>query len=225
MDAKDFPHDQMAPILASLERINTRLGGYRATLYHLDRFSARWASGQTIRFVDWGTGGADMPRAIVRWARRRGQRVEVIGVDHHPAVLAYARKACADYPEIQIQDRDLTQIRAGDWDADYALSSLCLHHLPDDAIIRLLQDSDRIVARGLIFNDLKRSARAWAWIWALSRVFRAPPVVQHDGPLSVRRAFTREELLRYAASAGLPYLRVSTHFGYRFTLSGEKHAA
>ena len=71
-------------------------------------------------------------------------------------------------------------------------------------------------------NDLKRSARAWAWIWALSRLGRAHPIVQYDGPLSVKRAFTPAELRNLALLAGVRYISVHTHFGYRLTLAGEK---
>ena len=79
-----------------------------------------------------------------------------------------------------------------------------------------------MTTRGLIMNDLKRSARAWAWIWALSRLGGADPVVQYDGPLSVKRAFTPIELRNLARQAGVTYASVHTHFGYRLTLAGEK---
>ena len=70
-------------------------------------------------------------------------------------------------------------------------------------------------------NDLIRSPRAWVWIWTLSRLTGAHPMVQHDGPLSVRRAFRPYELEALAWQAGIPYLKVTKHFGYRQTLAGE----
>ena len=71
-------------------------------------------------------------------------------------------------------------------------------------------------------NDLKRSARAWAWIWLLTHLGRAHPIVQADGPLSVKRAFTTKDLRALADKAGITYAKVYTHFGYRLTLAGEK---
>jgi hypothetical protein len=94
--------------------------------------------------------------------------------------------------------------------------------LSDQEIIALLQRSDRLTLRGMIMNDLKRSVRAWAWIWALSRLGRAHPIVQYDGPLSVKRAFTPNELRNFARQANVTYTEVHTHFGYRLTLAGEK---
>jgi hypothetical protein len=104
----------------------------------------------------------------------------------------------------------------------YAHTSLSIQHFKHFEIVSLLQKSDRVARRGMIMNDLKRSARAWLWIWLLTRIGRAHPIVQNDGPLSVRRAFRRDELLALARRAGLDYLDVTTHFGYRLTLAGEK---
>src|SRR5882672_8375822 len=93
MDTEFVHPDEMARILRALEMVNVWLGGVRATLGHLNRFSRFWSPGQTIRMIDWGTGGADVPRAIVRWARKRGFRVEIMGIDNNPAVIAYAKTA------------------------------------------------------------------------------------------------------------------------------------
>jgi hypothetical protein len=221
MDLEPLTEAEAAEILKTLETINVWLGGVRATLWHLKRFARRWDPGQRIRIIDWGTGGADIPRAIVRWGRLNGFAMEVVGVDNNPVVAAYARDACRDYPEIRIVCAAVDDELSGP-SFDYAISSLTLHHLTDDQIVELLKKSDRLTTRGMIMNDLKRSARAWAWIWTLSRLGRAHPIVQNDGPLSVQRAFTPPELRNLARLSGVPYTDVHTHFGYRLTLAGEK---
>jgi len=222
MDIEPLTEKSAADILQTLETINERLGGVRATLSHLKRFSRHWSPGQKIRIIDWGTGGADIPRAIVRWGRAQGYSIEIVGIDGNSAVLDYARKACQAYPEIRLFQENLTQMNQFQEPFDYVISSLCLHHLSDQEIVELLKKSDRFSMRGIIMNDLKRSSRAWAWIWALTRLTRAHPIVQNDGPLSVKRAFTPKELRNLAERAGVTYARVSTHFGYRLTLAGEK---
>jgi len=210
-------------LLKALERVNGLLGGVRATLRPLAQYAAGWRPGQTVRFIDWGTGGADVPRAIVRWCRARGFRSRVTAVDQQADIIGQARSRCRDYPEIELVQADIAGFAAPEKSFEYALSSLCMHHLTDDQIVLLLRKSDALASRGMIMNDLVRSGRAWAWIWALTRVLRAHPIVQHDAPLSVRRAFTPSELAGLAHRAGLPYLKVSKHFGYRLTLAGEKN--
>src|SRR6266487_2826974 len=81
MDTEVLEPQHAAEILHALERINVWLGGVRASLWHLKRFSRHWAPGQKIRILDWGTGGADLPRAIVRWARAERIPIEIVGID------------------------------------------------------------------------------------------------------------------------------------------------
>ena len=224
MDVESLDPASARRILHALEQVNAWLGGVHATLSELRLFSRRWEPGQTIRFIDWGTGSADIPRAIVRWCRRNRFRAEVLGVDRNAAIIDYAREACASYPEIQLRCGNVEDLPDPPEKFDYALSSLCLHHLSNKQVIGLLRRSDRITRRGMIMNDLKRSARAWAWIWGLTRILGAHSIVKNDAPLSVRNAFTQKELDSLAGQAGLSYLKVHTHFGYRLTLAGEKHA-
>jgi 2-polyprenyl-3-methyl-5-hydroxy-6-metoxy-1,4-benzoquinol methylase len=222
MDTEPLDGPTTERILSALENVNAWLGGVHATMSVLKGFSKRWQAGKRIRFIDWGTGSADIPRAIVRWCRRLGFRAEVLGIDQNRAIVEYARRACRDYPEITLLQTVAKDFPDPHEPFDYALSSLCLHHLSNLEVIQLLARSHRITSRGMIMNDLKRSARAWAWIWGLTRILRAHPIVQNDAPLSVRNAFTKKELEALAREAGLPYLKVATHFGYRFTLAGEK---
>ena len=100
-----------------------------------------------------------MPRAIVRWGRAQGFRIEIVGVDSNSEITAYARRACSEFPEISILESNALSPDGGG-PFDYAISSLCLHHLSDSEIVGLLKKSDRVTTRGLIMNDLKRSARA-----------------------------------------------------------------
>src|SRR5262249_26845041 len=143
MDTEFIPPEELARILRALETVNLWLGGVRATLWHLNRFSRYWDKAQTIRMIDWGTGGADMPRAIIRWARKKGFQVEIVGMDNNPAVIAYAKAACKPYPEIRLMEGDIARLPQFHEPFDYAISSMCLHHLTDETIIDLLKKSDR----------------------------------------------------------------------------------
>ena len=218
MDTETLDPQTAITIFRNLETINRYLGGARATLWHFARFSRVWKPGETIRILDWGTGGADVPRALVRWGRTHGFKLHIVGLELDPVTANCARDACRDYPEIEIARADARAYSAEPASFDYAISSLTLHHLSPEAIDSVLRSSDRLARRGIVMNDLKRSARAWAWIWSMSRIFGWHSMVQHDGPLSVRRAFTKKELASYAERAGLPYLKVQGHFGHRLVL-------
>ncbi len=72
--------------------------------------------------------------------------------------------------------------------------------------------------RGMIMNDLIRRRRLHWWTWVFTLF--GNEIVRSDGPLSVRKAFTVEEVRRLAAPVG--YLRTRVCFGHRLVVYGER---
>jgi 2-polyprenyl-3-methyl-5-hydroxy-6-metoxy-1,4-benzoquinol methylase len=90
---------------------------------------------------------------------------------------------------------------------DVALCSLMLHHLPEQAVVDLLRRLAGLVRLGFVVSDFRREWLAWAAVWLATRAILGNRMTRHDGPLSVRRAYTPAELARLAARAGLPDIR------------------
>lgn len=220
MDAPDADPALVRKSLRFLRRVNRLLGYTRSTLGHLERFSRTWKAGERIRIIDFATGSADVPRAILRWADRRGLDVRVVGVDLH-ATTAQAALALDPDPRLQIVRANVLDLPFADGSFDYATTSLFLHHLDDDDVVRVLGAMARVARRGIIAGDLLRSRRAYAWI-KLFTLF-ANPIVKNDGPASVAQAFTRDEVMRLRERAGVPFADYFEHFGHRFVLAGQRH--
>jgi ubiquinone/menaquinone biosynthesis C-methylase UbiE len=145
--------------------------------------------------------------------------VHAVGVDLH-ATTARAALAQNPDPRIRIVRADVLRLPFADGSFDYATTSLFLHHLDDDDVVRVLAAMSRVARRGIIAGDLLRRRRAYAWI-KLFTLF-ANPIVKHDGPASVAQAFTRDEVLALRDRAGLGYAEYFEHAGHRFVLAGEK---
>jgi ubiquinone/menaquinone biosynthesis C-methylase UbiE len=206
--------------LRFLRRVNRLLGYTRSTLHHLERFSCAWRPEEPIRILDVATGSADLPPAILGWADRRGFRdVRVVGVDLHATTAAAALAQNPD-PRIQIVRGNALQLPFADGSFDYATTSLFLHHLDDDDVVRALREMSRVARRGIIAGDLIRRKRAYLWIRLFTLM--ANPIVRNDGPASVAQAFTREEILSLRDRAGATFTRYAEHAGHRFVLAGEK---
>ena len=83
---------------------------------------------------------------------------------------------------------------------DIIVSSLMAHHLEDDEIIALLRWMEATAQVGWFINDLERaewSCRMFGWV-------RWHPFVQHDGPVSFRRAFRKADWVKLLAAAEIP---------------------
>ena len=219
MDADGVDPRQLNISLRFIRRINSVLGYTRATLGHLERFSKTWERGKTIRLIDLATGSADVPRAILRWADRRGWDVRIVGVDRHAVTV----RAAADGPE----DHRLSIIQADVFDLpfepgsfDYALTSMFLHHLDNDGVVRVMATLGRLARRGVIVADLLRNRRAYAW--ACFFTFAANPMVRHDARASVAQSFTQGEIIGLRDRANISFAEYSRHFGHRFILAGQK---
>ena len=220
MDAPDVDAALLADSLRFIRRVNALLRYTRATIAHLERFSRRWRAGQRVAMIDFATGSADVPLAIVAWARRRGFDVRVVGLDLHERTCALARAATAHEPRITIVRGDALDPPFDAGSFDYALTSMFLHHLSDDDAARVLAAMGRVARRGIVAADIVRTARAYAWISLFTLC--SNPMVRHDARVSVAQAFTRPEALQLRARAGVGFARYYAHFGHRFVLAGEK---
>jgi ubiquinone/menaquinone biosynthesis C-methylase UbiE len=220
MDAPDADPVLVRKSLRFLRRVNRLLGYTRSTLTHLERFSRSWSRDEPIRIIDFATGSGDLPRAILRWADSRGFRnVHVTGVDLHATTAAAALAQNPD-ARIRIVRANVLQLPFVEDSFDYATTSLFLHHLDDDDVIRVLAAMSRVARRGIIAGDLLRRRRAYAWI-KLFTLF-ANAIVKNDGPASVAQAFTREEILALRDRAHATFADYFEHPGHRFVLAGEK---
>jgi len=219
MDEPGVDPELLRKSLAFIRRINTLLGYTRATLHHLDRFARNWTPGRQIRLIDLATGSADIPRAILRWADRKGFDVRIVAVDRHPVTASAAALATAD-PRLQVVRADVFDLPFPPGSFDYALTAMFLHHLDEPQIADVLRTMDALAVRGIIVADLLRHYRAYAWITLFTAL--ANPMVRHDAKISVAQALSRQEVLRLRDQAAITYVRYYEHFGHRFVLAGEK---
>ncbi len=204
--------------LRFIRGVNRLLGGTAATIGHFRRWSAHWPAGEVIRVVDLGTGSADIPLAIVRWARGRGLRVHVTAIDSHPTTLDLAREQVGDDPDIELVCANATSLmdRYEPAAFDYAHAGMFLHHLDDIEVMTVLRIMDRLTTRGLIWNDLVRGPVEAAAIRLLTLGRSA--MVRHDGVVSVAAGFTRHEVRDIASRVGLSNVEYRRHLFGRFTL-------
>ena len=221
MDTVPLSAPVVEETLRFLELTNRRFGGTAIVLRYLRRWRANWPGDRAITVLDVGTGAADIPRALVSWARSAGVEMRVTGIDIAPDIAAVARERVRDVSEITIEQDDLDAVAASGRRFDYVTASLFLHHVPPSRVGDALLAIDRLSARGVIVGDLRRAPIALAAVGFLSAV-AGNAVVRHDGPLSVRRAFTVHELARLAAGLGLSYLQARQERPFRLSLAGEK---
>ena len=208
--------------LRELKVINTWLGGWNVTLSGLDRLLAHVPAptGRPLRILEVACGGGDMLVHIARWAQRRNQPVELIGLDRNPLMLKAAAQATQRLPanvtiELVAGDAlaDLSSLRA-----DIVTHCLFAHHLDGPALPQLLANLHAASRLGTVGNDLHRHPLAWYGFRLASILFGASPMVKYDGTLSVLRSLTRSEWTTALAAASIAHHHLSWHWAWRWQI-------
>lgn len=196
--------------LASVTRLTL---AYRPTFRFLQQVLAHRTSRSPLTIVDVGSGGGDVLRRIALWSRRRKLSVQLTGIDLNP----HASRAATEFSR---QDPTYSRIHwlTGDLfthpvtqTPDLVLSSLVTHHMRDGEIIHFLRWMESHATLGWFISDLVRSPRSYRLFRPLSRLMRWHPFVQHDGLVSIRRAFREPDWERLLAAAEIPAGAVKLH--------------
>jgi len=183
--------------LLNLASLNQRFGAINTVLSQLDHLLKKRAP---LHIVDYGTGGGDIPRAIVSRARTCGCPVSITAVDRQNPTLRIAEKFSTEFPEITFVSSDLLEYSARS--CDIALCNLVLHHFDESDVIRLLRRWREVAEVAVLVTDLRRSRLAQAGIFAVTEIFYREPMTRHDARLSAERAFSFGEMRRLALAAG-----------------------
>jgi SAM-dependent methyltransferase len=187
--------------LRDLAKLNRWFLGYRPTLRWLNSLDMRLA-GQPLHVIDVGCGYGDGLRQIERWAHKRGVQVDLAGCDINPDSVAIASEATSKTSRIEWVEADVFSYDSRR-PIDIVVSSLFTHHLKDDEIVRFLRWMEAKTRVGWFINDLSRAPVPYRLLKLFSKVAGLHPIVQHDGPVSIARAFVVDDWRRMCASAGI----------------------
>jgi SAM-dependent methyltransferase len=187
--------------LVDLAHCNRLTLAARPTLDFLNRIAATQPPQTPLRILDVGFGGGDMLRRIERWAAHRNLPVQLTGIDLNP----YAARAAAEFtpPGSQIQWLTGDAYSYAE-PVDIILSALLTHHLETPELVRFLAWSDATARRGWFINDLCREPVPARLFTLLAGTLRWHRFVQHDGPVSFRRAFREADWQAALSAARVP---------------------
>jgi ubiquinone/menaquinone biosynthesis C-methylase UbiE len=196
--------------------------GTAVVLHYLDALTRDWPPDRTLSILDLATGSGDIPLAICRWADRRGLTVEVLATDISPEVIAAARDHAGANPRITFAVLDARAMPYPDQSFDIVTCSLALHHLERAEGVAVIRTMARLARVGFIVNDIERCWPAYVAVHLLVSTPITNRLTRHDGPASVKRAWTAAELLAMAHDAGVRGAILRRHLFWRQALVGRR---
>lgn len=208
-----YTPEEYAECLYYLDLIGKYLGGDQATFW---AFKQLHASPHSI--LDVGCGGGTL---TMRLAQRYPQ-AQVVGIDIAPEAIVWAqeklKQASPSLTNINFYVPPTPYLYDLGMSFDVITSTLVCHHLAEDALVDFLKQAYQIANQAVIINDLHRHRFAEIGFSFLSRLFFRNRLIIHDGLLSIKRAFTRQEWFNYLQAAEIPLHKcsISWHWPFRW---------
>ncbi|MGI9628046.1 MAG: methyltransferase domain-containing protein [Longimicrobiales bacterium] len=171
------------------------------------------------RVLDVGTGAGQTFRELGDWSAKRGAPLQLVALDRSADFLALAGRneqtllRCAG-------DGLRLPFPSGTFDA--VLSLQTLHHLNDAQAVTLIREMVRVSRALVVISDLRRGILPYLGAEILAHTVWRNPLTRHDGPVSVRRGFTPEELARLGVEGGAKGCAVRRYGPFRIVLEWVK---
>ncbi len=219
MDDLSLQSQALKKNLDELATYNQWLGGKRVLLSSLERIHQKYAAywnEHNIVIGDLGCGGGDLLRAMAEWASAKSLAVELIGVDANPFMIQYSAQQSSSnihYKTVDIFSSDFTQIP---FDI-VCLNSVC-HHFSDKELVHLFKQLAKQTHLAIIINDLQRHWLSYFAIKGITQLFPISPLAKHDAPLSVLRAFQKQELVHLLNQAQLNAYQIRWAWAFRWDI-------
>jgi 2-polyprenyl-3-methyl-5-hydroxy-6-metoxy-1,4-benzoquinol methylase len=203
--------------LRELEIINRLLGGNKVTINGVSKL-IKSKSDQIVTIADLGCGGGDILKLVAKWGRKNRIPLKLTGIDANANIVTYAKKNTADYPEIKYEAVNIFSDEFRKKRFDIVLATLFTHHFTDEELINLFKSLVVQAQIGIVINDLHRHWFAHYSIKWLTYFFSKSYMVKTDAPLSVLRAFRKEELESILNKAGITHYTLRWQWAFRWEL-------
>ncbi|WP_276368372.1 methyltransferase domain-containing protein [Chryseolinea sp. H1M3-3] len=217
MDDLTCEGETLNQTLRELEFINKWLGGNQITINAISELlESHPRDARPITIVDLGCGGGEMLRVIDTWAKKNSRRFNLIGVDANPYIIGFAKKNLKDLSHLQFVAMDIFSEEFSNQRYDIVIGTLFYHHFSDAQLIGFFKQLRNQVNLGFIINDIHRHWLAYHSIKMLTHFFSKSSMVKYDAPLSVRRAFKKDDLIKILSEAKIDEFKINWRWAFRW---------
>jgi len=215
LDDPIIPKEALYKNLKELHTINALLGGYDVIYAGFRKLLHVGLKGK-LKILDIGSGGGDTLRMISKKFSKKND-LSLTGVDLKRDCIDYATNNCRG-TQIDFIESDYRDLLNEEHNFDIITASLFCHHLTDDENVELLKWMTKNARIGIIINDLERHFLAYYSIKWLTYLFSSSYLVKNDAPLSVLRAFKKNELVELLNRAGIHNYTITWKWAFRWLI-------
>ena len=204
MDDFSIQDERIDKALHELKIINKFLGGISTTKSALKYFSE--SENDKLKIVDVGSGSSDNLLS----AKSKYPNLQILSIDKNLRALSGSKNL------IDRINSDAFELPFKNNSCDIIHTALFLHHFTEEELQLLLLEFLRTARKGIIINDLQRSYLALLGIKILTVLFSKSKMVKNDAPLSVKRGFTKQEILNLLEDVGVKNFVIKKKWAFRW---------
>lgn len=195
---------EIAANFTDLRMLNRRFGGVR-TMSALLRTVAEKRQLKEIYWLDVGGATGDLVSDVQQSLNGSGIKLYPVIMDRASGHLRNTWPSiCGDALALPFHDASF----------DVVSSSLFAHHLEPDALVKFAAEGLRVARQAFLVDDLVRHPLHFALAVAGKAIYRSR-ITRHDAPVSVRRAYTVEEMRGHLAQTSAAGIDITTSFLFR----------
>jgi ubiquinone/menaquinone biosynthesis C-methylase UbiE len=218
MDAAGLDEDEVSDAYRVLRRVNRQLGNQHTMERELRRYLEEEPRGdEAVTILDVGSGSGDIVGALRNRLEARRVRISAVALDRDAIAARLARGR-----GIGAVRGDALRLPFADRSIDVVTAVKFAHHFAGDALHRLVAEMARVARRRVVVLDIRRHWVAYWGFVAWSRLFTRNRLVRFDGPLSVLRGFTRQELAELSRPIPRFLWTVRAYPGFQLALVGRR---
>ncbi len=203
---------EVADSLADLRSFNRYFGGISTMAAMLRKVAA--ASGRKeLSFLDVAGASGDVAKASQ-------QLLAADGITLRPILLDRASSHLG--AEVAAVSGDAFQLPFADSSIDCVGCSLFAHHLEPEQITQFANEALRVARSAVLINDLRRNLTHLALLYVAVPFVRSR-LTRHDAPVSIRRAYTMDEMRQLLEKSRAKRVDIASHYLFRMAAIAWKH--
>jgi 2-polyprenyl-3-methyl-5-hydroxy-6-metoxy-1,4-benzoquinol methylase len=215
MDDLSLDELQMKSILKDITLANKLLGGNNLTIKALNQlFKEHPREKYTI--IDIGCGDGSMLREVADYCEEKHIKTQLIGLDLNEKSINIAKESSSGYSNIQYITQDVLSLEPEEFRCDILLCTLTLHHFSQVQIQTFIKKFALLTTIGIIINDLDRNQIGYALFKVFSRIFMKTSIAKHDGLVSIKSGFTKDDFHNFSKSIPAMLYSVRWRWAFRY---------
>lgn len=204
MDDFSIQDERIDKALEELKIINRFLGGVSTTKKGIRKLLGN--NNKTVKILDAGSGASDV-------FDNKSNKFVLFSLDRNKKICSYLKSSSEKTNVVYGNALELSFKRKS---FDLIHASLFLHHFDEVGIKKLLSAFSETATKGIIINDLRRSLFAYLGIKILTTLFSKSDFVKKDGPLSVKKGFTKDDLIKILAETQFEKYEIKKTWAFRW---------